>query len=207
MKTEYHVLGLVKFQSNRTRRGKESGEGREVMGRNVKKQGKTHSFPQDTLLVLQIATEQLACGLLGSNTTARVWQHGYSLQTTATSSTDDRGSVRSRRGQAAELVPCHVFTMLLSGSGVLSPRLLQSLAFSDSHEYSENTNTDRWMPLWSSRSLTRELSGRHGNTIVWSWYNDSRSSAIHCTRKKKKEKKKKVTTQRVPKVKTEPMNI
>lgn len=118
------------------------------------------------------------CGLLGSDKIARVGQQGYSLQS-------------HHHDRTARICAFHTGTgrwniMSLTTSPALRHPLssLQPLPISDSHEYSASTNAERCMPLWSYMSLTREPSGRNGNTVVWSQYNDSSSSAIHCTHKK-----------------------
>lgn len=44
IKIEYHVLGLMKFYRIRTNIGEKSGEGKEIMGRNIKNKGRFTRF-------------------------------------------------------------------------------------------------------------------------------------------------------------------
>lgn len=97
-------------------------------------------------------------------------------------------------GYPDDMASCHVFTNPVFRNPLSS---LRSLATSDSHGHSQSTNMDRGMPLRSYTSLTSKLSGRNGNSIVWSQYNDSGSGAVYTVNTDKYK------TQRDPKVKTE----
>lgn len=59
-KTEYQVLRLVKSYRNTAERKEMSGEGLRGNGEKCQELGMIYSFPQDTLLVLKMAGEQLA---------------------------------------------------------------------------------------------------------------------------------------------------
>lgn len=102
-------------------------------------------------------------GLLGSEETRQRLEQGYSLQTTTTT---------ANLGPPSHTAPSRWNTTLSHFHRPIFLRnsfsFLQSLAINDFHEYLESTNADRRMPLWRYMSLTRELTERKGNTILWS---------------------------------------